>query len=150
MGLLGNENPVVRTSGARGIICVGTSLDSREVTRGLRRLFARDPLLFQYTLKWVPIDLWTLSDMDSIKAATKKLSTRITVGDKWRMTVEKRRYAQYHKIEIITELATLIEAKVDLEKPDKILRVDIIGKYAGLAVLRPLDVFSLAKPYEEI
>ncbi len=88
--------------------------------------------------------------MDSMKAATKKLSIRIIVGETWRMTVEKRRYTQYHKIEIITELAKLIEAKVDLEHPDKILRVDIIGKYAGLAVLRPLDVFSVAKPYEEI
>jgi tRNA acetyltransferase TAN1 len=85
--------------------------------------------------------------MDSMRAATKQLSSRITEGDKWRMTVEKRRYTQYHKIEIIMELAKLIAAKVDLEKPDKILRVDIIGKYAGLAVLRPVDVFSVAKPY---
>lgn len=62
------------------------------------------------------------------------------------MTVEKRRHTQYHKAEIIMELAKLIEAKVGLENPDKILRVALIGKYAGLAVLRPLDVFSVAKP----
>jgi tRNA(Ser,Leu) C12 N-acetylase TAN1 len=150
LGMLGDENPAVRTSGARGIICVRTSLSSREVIRALRRLFDRDPLLFQYTLKWVPIDLWALSDIESMKAATKKLSTRIIVGEKWRMTVEKRRYTQHHKIEIIRELAQLIQAKVDLEKPDKILRVDIIGKYAGLSILRPSDVFSLAKPYVRI
>ncbi len=48
------------------------------------------------------------------------------------------------------ELAKFIEAKVGLENPDKILRVDLFGKYAGLAVLRLLDVFSVAKPYAEM
>jgi len=62
------------------------------------------------------------------------------------MTVEKRRYTRYHKIEIIKELAELIDKKVDLENPDKILRIEIIGKYAGLALLKPKDVFSATKP----
>jgi tRNA acetyltransferase TAN1 len=63
------------------------------------------------------------------------------------MTVEKRRYSQHHKIEIIRELADLIDEKVDLENPEKILRVDIIGRYAGISVLRPQDIFSVSKPY---
>jgi hypothetical protein len=42
-------------------------------------------------LKWVPVDLWTLSDMDFIQEAVRKLRNRIYVGARWRMTVEKRR-----------------------------------------------------------
>ena len=52
-----------------------------------------------------------------------------------------------HKIDIIRVLADLIDEKVDLENPDRILRIDVIGRYAGLGVLAPRDVFSLAKPY---
>ena len=63
------------------------------------------------------------------------------------MTVEKRRYARFHKIEIIRELADLIGEEVDLENPDKILRIEIIGKYVGLSVLAPQDIFSVAKTY---
>jgi len=145
--MLGDEGPVVKRTIAEGIIGVKTRLDPREVVRRLRSLFDEDPFAFQYTLKWVPVDLWTLSDMDSMKEAVRKLRNGIHAGERWRMTVEKRRYNQYHKIEIIRELAELVEEKVDLENPEKILRVDIIGRYAGISVLMPEDIFSVYKPY---
>ena len=145
--ILGDESPLVKRTIAEGIIGVKTRLNSREVAYGLRRLFDEDPFAFQYTLKWVPVDLWTLSDMDSMKEGVRKLRKRIHVGERWRMTVEKRRYSLHHKIEVIRELADLIDEKVDLENPEKILRVDIIGRYAGISVLIPQDVFSVAKPY---
>jgi tRNA acetyltransferase TAN1 len=144
--MLGDEGSVVKRTIAEGIIGVKTSLDSREVVRRLQRLFNEDPFVLQYTLKWVPVDLWTLSDMDSMKEAVRKLKNGIREGERWRMTVEKRRYSQHHKIEIIRELADLIEEKVDLENPEKILRVDIIGRYAGISILTPQEVFSVAKP----
>jgi len=143
---LGDEKPLVKPTIAEGIIGVKTRLDPREAVQGIRMLFDRDPLIFQHTLKWVPVDLWTHSDMESMKEAVIKLRNKIQAGERWRMTVEKRRYTQYHKIEIIRELANLIDEKVDLENPDKILRIDIIGKYAGMSVLTPQDVFSIAKP----
>lgn len=146
---LGDENPIVKRTIAEGIIGVKTRLDSREVIRGLRTLFSKDPFILQQTLKWVPVDLWTNSDMDSMKEAVAELKNKIRAGETWRMTVEKRRYTRYHKIDIIRELADLIDEKVDLEKPDKILRVDIIGKYAGVSVLTPEDTFSVVKPLLE-
>ena len=145
--MLGDESPFVKRTIAEGIIGVKTRLNSREVVYELRRLFDEDPFVFQYTLKWVPVDLWTFSDMDSMKEGVRKLRNRILAGERWRMTVEKRRYSLHHKIEVIRELADLIDEKVDLENPEKILRVDIIGRYAGISVLIPQDVFSVAKPY---
>jgi len=144
---LGDESPLVKRTIAEGIIGAKTRLDTREVVYGLRRLFNEDPFAFQHTLKWVPVELWTLSDMDSMKEGVRKLRNRIHAGERWRMTVEKRRYSLHHKIEIIRELADLVDEKVDLENPEKILRVDIIGRYAGMSVLKPTDMFSLAKPY---
>jgi tRNA acetyltransferase TAN1 len=145
--MLGDESPLVKRTIAEGIIGVKTRLNSREVAYGLRRLFDEDHFAFQYTLKWVPVDLWTLSDMDSMKQGVRKLRNRIHVGERWRMTVEKRRYSLHHKIEVIREFADLIDEKVDLENPEKILRVDIIGRYAGISVLIPQDVFSVTKHY---
>ena len=145
--MFGDESPLVKRTIAEGIIGVKTRLNSREVIYGLRRLFDEDPFVFQYTLKWVPVDLWTLSDMDSMKEGVRKLRNRIHAGERWRMIVEKRRYSLHHKIEVIRELADLIDEKVDLENPEKILRVDIIGRYAGMSVLKPTDMFSVSKPY---
>ncbi len=145
--MLGDANPVVTRTVARGIIGVRSHLDAREVVNRLRKLFDEDPLIFQYTLKWVPVDLWTPSDMESMKEGVKRLRNRIRSGERWRMTVEKRRYTQYHSAEIITALAELVHERVDLENPEKILRVDIIGKYAGISVLTPQDTFSVTRPY---
>jgi len=148
--LLGDEKPAVKRTIARGIIGVKTRLDSREVIRGLQKLFIKDPLAFQYTLKWVPADFWTHSDMDSMKEAVMNVREKIREGERWRMTVEKRRYTRYHKIEIINELAELIQEKVDLKNPDKIVRIDIIGKYAAVSVLSPKEIFSTTRlPTEE-
>jgi len=148
--LLGDEQPVIKRTIARGIIGVRTRLDSREVVQGLQKLFIKDPLAFQYTLKWVPTDFWTYSDMDSMKEAVMNVRESIHEGERWRMTVEKRRYTRYHKIEIIKELAELISEKVDLKNPDKIVRIDIIGKYAAVSVLSTNEIFSTTRlPTEE-
>jgi len=142
---LGDKNPHVRPTIARGIIGVKTRLNSREVVRCLREIFNQDPFVVQHTFKWVPVDLWTPSDIDSMKEGVKQLKNKIQKGEKWRMTIEKRRYTQHHKIEIIKEIAEIINEKVDLKNPDKILRIDIVGKYAGIALLEPREVFSMSK-----
>jgi len=148
--LLGDETPIIKPTMARGIIGVKTRLDSREVVQGLQKLFIKDPLAFQYTLKWVPTDFWTYSDMDLMKEAVMNVREKIRQGERWRMTVEKRRYTRFHKIEIIKELAELIPKKVDLKNPNKIVRIDIIGKYAAVSVLSPNEIFSTTKlPAEE-
>ena len=144
---LGDKEPFVERTAARGIIGVRTRIDSREVIQRLRELFDEDPFVLQHTLKWVPVDLWTSSTLDSMKEGVTQLKNKIHTGERWRMTVEKRRYTQYHKIDIIRELAELIYEEVDLENPDKILCIEIIGKYAGFSVLAPQDIFSVAKPY---
>jgi len=144
---LGDEGPLVTRTLARGILSVRTSLDSRFVVRRVREMFTKDPLSVQYTLKLVPIDTWTASDIDSIKEGVSGIRGRISKGEKWRMTVEKRRYTEHHKSEIIEEVAELIEENVDLEKPDKILRIEIIGGYAGLSILKPDETFSLARAF---
>jgi len=147
---LGDEKPVIKPTVARGIIGVKTCLGTREVIQSLQKLFKQDPSAFQYTLKWVPTDFWTTSDIDSMKEAISNVREKIGKGQKWRMTVEKRRFTRYHKVEIIKELAELIHERVDLKNPDKIVRIDIIGKYAAVSVLSPNEIFSTTKlPTEE-
>ena len=145
LGLLGDEQPFVKPTLAQGIIGVKTSLNPKQVAKELQKLFNDGQFVFEYTLKWVPVDVWTFSEIESMKKTVAGLRDRIQLGERWRVTLEKRRYTVYHKIDIIRELAELIDERVDLEKPDKILRVDIIGRYAGISVLSPCHVFSTTK-----
>ncbi|MEM3737018.1 MAG: THUMP domain-containing protein [Candidatus Bathyarchaeia archaeon] len=149
LATLGDAHPNIGRTAARGILGVKSSLNSRLVVQGLREIYERDPLRFRFTLKWVPIDTWTTSDLEAMRAEVAKLRVAILPGEWWRATLEKRRYTLLHKAEIIASLAELIDDKVDLKHPDKILRVEIIGRHAGMAILTPIDVFSTAKPYLE-
>jgi tRNA acetyltransferase TAN1 len=142
---LGDDDPVIRPTIARGIIGVKTRLDSREVVEELKTLFEKDPNIFQFTLKWVPVDLWVDSDIEAMKEAVAQIKDKIKLGERWRMTVEKRRSNLYHTIDIIKALADLINEKVGLKNPDKILRLDIIGKSAGLSVVTPQEIFSTTR-----
>ena len=139
---LGEENPSVTRTIAEGIIGVKTCQNPREVVHALQGMFNEDPTVFQYTSKWVPIELWTYADMNSIKKAVERLKTEIHAGEKWRIILEKRRFTKHHKIEIIKNIAELVDEKVDLKNPDKTLRIDIIGRYAGISILKPNDMFS--------
>jgi tRNA acetyltransferase TAN1 len=142
----GDDNPIIEKTSARGICGVKTRLKSREVIKKIRDAYKKDPLQINFAIKWVPADNWCRSDLNEMKKLIKKIKIKIKKGEKWGMEVEKRRYTQYHADEIIKELAKGIKEKVDLEHPDKILRIDIIGENAGISVLRPEEIFSTRKP----
>jgi tRNA(Ser,Leu) C12 N-acetylase TAN1 len=148
LALLGDEAPTIRRTLVKGIIGVITSLDVHELSKELRRIASGNPKDFWFTQRWIPIDLWTASDIPSMREGVRRVA-KIGAEERWMMVVEKRRYETHHTPEIIKELAELVEAKVDLKKPDRILRVDILGPYAGISLLRPGEVFSALRrgPY---
>jgi tRNA(Ser,Leu) C12 N-acetylase TAN1 len=141
---LGDEQPLVARTAARGIVGVKTALDPRLVVQELRALLAHHPRLLQHTAKWVPIDLWTSSDIESLRRAVGRLKDRIAAGETWRMTVERRGHG-IHTRELIALLAPLLAARVDLRHPQRILRVDMVGPFAALSVLGPADILSVAR-----
>jgi tRNA acetyltransferase TAN1 len=142
---LGDLNPQIRPTVARGIVGVKTALNPVEAVYRLKDLFKVNPEKFVYAQKIVPVLNWCEADGDSMKEVVNKIKSEIKPGEKWRIEIEKRRYTKYHKIEIIKILAELIKEKVDLRKPDKILRIDIIGNRAGISVLKPTEIFSIVK-----
>jgi tRNA(Ser,Leu) C12 N-acetylase TAN1 len=145
---LGDEAPEPGLMLTRGIRAVGTSLDPRQVVADLRALCVRSPGRFRFTWRWVPVDLWTGTDLESMKQGVARLRGKIQPGETWRMTLEKRTPDGLDARETIVVLAALIDARVDLSHPDKILLVDIFDDRVALAVLAPWEVFSVVKARE--
>lgn len=75
-----------------------------------------------------------------------KIRGRIDANETWGMKVEKRRWQKYHTAEIIACLAQAIDRRVNLDRPDKLVRVDIVGRQTAVSVLRPGDIFSVNAP----
>lgn len=141
LGGFGDAHPIIRKTLAKGVAGVRTSLNNRQVIRSLAEGFSLDPSTVRYTLKWTPIDLWCEATMESMKQSLSSLKNYVGQDERWMMHVEKRRFTALHKAEIIKELADLIESKVDLRNPEKIVWIELLGNQAGMAVVRPAEIF---------
>ena len=76
----------------------------------------------------------------------KKLQKGIKKTEKWKMDMHKRHFEQMNSIELIMKLTEVVDKpKVDLNNPQKIIEVQIIGKKTGLALLNRDEILSLAK-----
>lgn len=143
----GDENPIVERTIARGVCGVKTVLDAREVIKRVRALYQENAMQLSYTIKWAPADNWCPAFLEEMKKTLEKEKGKILKGEKWAMKVEKRRYTKFHCIEIIRGLAGLIDEKVDLGNPDKVVRVEILGENACISIIKPEEVFSTMKPW---
>jgi len=127
-----------------GIAIAHTSLDARQVIHKCRELLHHEKVRFDFAVKWVPVDYWCWTDLESIKQLIdEKVLPCIQPGETWAMQVNKRRWQTYHTIDIITALAADINRKVNLSHPDKIVWIDIIGNETAVSVLKPDEVFSV-------
>lgn len=142
---MGDKDPVVQKTDVKGIIGVRTFISSREVISRVREFFHQDTQKVQHAVKWVPVDLWSDSELETMVETVRKVKGQIDENETWAMDLEKRKYPAHHVYQIVTRLAEPFTQKVDLKKPDKYLRVDIIGEQAGISVLKPEEIFSIAR-----
>jgi tRNA(Ser,Leu) C12 N-acetylase TAN1 len=142
---LGDEAPLIIPTGRRGVMAVRTTLDPRETIRRLRVLQSSVPGVFRFTYKWVPVDLWSAPDVASLREAVTCLRDRIAPGERWRITVERRARGCAPAAEIIAGVADLVERKVDLVQPDKVLLIEVFESSVALAVVTADDVFTVGK-----
>jgi tRNA(Ser,Leu) C12 N-acetylase TAN1 len=81
----------------------------------------------------------------------KEFAERIKTNERWRMRINKRVFEKYHTDELIEKLTKHVDKpNVDLENPQKTIRVEIIGGKAGLSLLKPQEHFSANDVKNEI
>ncbi|WXG45542.1 MAG: THUMP domain-containing protein [Candidatus Atabeyarchaeum deiterrae] len=141
---IGDSLVEVALTGVRSLIAARSSLEPRTVIGKLRTLAIDDPWRFQYTLKYVPLDVVVPTEMNRIVEASGGIVHCILEDDTFRITCNKR-HSQLHCTDIIKSVAAIIDRKVDLEKPKKVLQVEVVGEWTGLSVLGPSDTLSLCK-----
>lgn len=141
---IGDPQPTVRRTGISGLLAARTSLDPREAISKLRQILNERPYEFRYTLRIIPIEKIVNTNLGEIRAASATIGAQIGETEKFRITVEKR-FTTLSSRAIIEEAADEIKRKVDLSKPDKILLIEIVGKFTGLSLTRPDGVLSILK-----
>ncbi|MFL6339693.1 MAG: THUMP domain-containing protein [Nitrososphaeraceae archaeon] len=138
--LLGDHQADVEITDINGIVVAYTNLGLFQVIDSLRRLVKNEPWQVRYILRLIPIELMVHTNLEDIANAVKSLTPKMHPQDTFRITVEKR-HTILSPADIIATLASKIDNKVQLNNPDWIVLVEIIGAFAGVSILRPNQIF---------
>ena len=144
LGEVGDRGSNIETTGVIGLVVATTKLNGIKAIHDLRLLLKERPWEFKYTLKLVPIQRVVEAKLEIIQEAAVDLAVGIKEKEAFRITVEKR-HTDLKSKDIIDTVAKRIERTVNLEHPDKVLLIEIIGERAGLALITTDDVLSVER-----
>lgn len=148
---VGEENPEFVYSNVHGLFKIRVNMEPEEATEKLDALCRKDPSTFWYTYHWIPIEKWCPSTIGEMSKVVKEFAERIGMEERWRMRINKRFYEGHHTRELIEELAQHVNRpNVDLENPDKTIRIEIIREEAALSLLKPREHFSVNEAKDEV
>jgi tRNA acetyltransferase TAN1 len=141
---LGDAEAQTSKTKIRGLIVAKTSLNPLEAIEKLREILKERPYTFRYALRIVPIERVVPTELDAIKAAAMELAAKIGETLTFRVTVEKR-FTTLHSKDLIEAAAGDIKNAVNLENPDLILQIEVLGALTGISLLKPTEIISIMK-----
>jgi tRNA acetyltransferase TAN1 len=141
---LGDTEAQTAKTKIRGLIVAKTTLDPCEVIEKFRVILKERPYEFRYALRILPIVRVVPTDLEEIKKAAAELATKIGESETFRVTIEKR-FTTLHTKDLIEVAVGNIKNKANLENPDKILLIEVLGALTGLSLLKPSDILAVVK-----
>jgi tRNA acetyltransferase TAN1 len=125
-----------------GLVLIRVPKNPIEIIRDIRGILQEDPWRLKVVYKIKPLEIMVDTRLDLIGEAVDGFVSRIQPEESFKIELKRR----YHKIKstvLIAELAQRFENPVDLENPNKILLVEVLGSNTGIAICLPTDILSL-------
>jgi tRNA acetyltransferase TAN1 len=141
---LNDQTATASKTGVRGLIVARTALNPCDVIEKFKSILQERPFEFRYALRIIPIQKVVTTDLETIEKAVLELSPEIGDNETFRVTVEKR-FTTLHSKEIVETVAAKIHSPVNLDNPDKILLIEVIGKFTGISLIKPNLVLAVQK-----
>jgi len=142
---LGDSKTEFSFTGLPGLLVAKTCLDPFSVVEEIRSEAYKQPWYFRYLLKIVPIQVTVKTDINIIKENALTLANEnINKEESYKILIRKR-LTEMRAEDLISVIAPNISNKVSLEKPDKIILIEIIGNITGISVIRPEHIVSIQR-----
>jgi len=121
-----------------GVVGVETELNPRRFTEELRDMQAGDPESVRCIAKAVPIDDWCA--VEEVGKVVKEDFKSVIADALYRVDVQVHR-GDANADEITKVVQEVINGRIDVDHPQKIIRVDVFDKQASVSLLKELDIF---------
>ena len=139
--ICGDKYPVISNLEYQGLITAFTNLPELDIIKKIKEILEKDPQFFKYVLKIVPIQFICETDLDLIEKIVKEnYSTYIGKQDSFRITLKRRKNKLIERDKLIEAVANLLINPVDLENPDKIIRIELLDTVCGISFLEQGDI----------
>ncbi len=140
----GDEYPIISKLEFSGLVIALSNENPKDIIFKLREISERDPNFFQYILKIVPIDFVCYTNVKVIKQLIDN-SYRNYIDEKesFKIVLKRRKHEAIVRDSFINNVASVIDNRVDLDNPDKILRIEILGNTCGIAFLKKNEILKL-------
>jgi tRNA acetyltransferase TAN1 len=133
---LGDQTAAAVKTGIRGLIVARTALNPCEVIEKFKAIIHERPYEFRYALRIIPVEKVVPTELEAIGAAAAELAGGMGENESFRVTVEKR-FTTLHSKDIVEAVAAKISQRVDLDSPDRVLLVEVVGKFTGVSLIKP-------------
>jgi len=149
--ICGDQYPIISSLEFQGLLTAFTALKKEDVISKIKELLKTDPNFFQYILKIVPIDFVCETNIDVIKEIIQRHHKEyIKEDESFRIELKRRNNELINRTQLIKVVADLFNNKVDLDNPDQIIRIEILGNFCGISFLQLNDIIKAPKESHEI
>ncbi|GAG88051.1 unnamed protein product [marine sediment metagenome] len=106
---------------------------------------------FQFILKITPIDYVCETNIKIIKEFVDKYY-RIYINEDQSFKIEliRRKNELVERDTVIESVAKIVNNKVNLDNPDKIIRIEILGNVTGISFLNPDDLIRISNKFNRL
>ncbi|MBT3285299.1 hypothetical protein HN807_07655 [Candidatus Bathyarchaeota archaeon] len=141
---IGDPEPKVSRSRIKGIVMAETTLNPIEAIIKLREHMESDVDRYERLFRIFPIVARVPTEVEDIVEEVKRQAGVIEEGQKFRITLEKRE-TEFRSLEIIDPVAAIVDREVDLNNPDWVILIEVMGKMTGISVMPPEGMLNVQK-----
>ncbi|MHA2281060.1 MAG: THUMP domain-containing protein [Promethearchaeota archaeon] len=139
--ICGDTYPIISRLPFPGLITALTEFDAKNVIQKIRKILQDNPHFFQFILKIIPIDFVCETNTKILTNLIQDhYKTYIKKQDSFKIELKRRKHEKIERNTLIERIAAGIHNKVDLEKPDKVIRIEILGNFSGISFLQKKDI----------
>jgi tRNA acetyltransferase TAN1 len=139
----GHRKLHIEKAGFDGILEIEIE-NSRDFISFMREYVRSEPFRVHFIQRMIPIDVVVDTTIEQIKEAAAQLAPQILAGETFKIEIGERESPIARK-DLIDTIAGVVDRKVNLNSPDKVFQVEVLGEYTAIAVVRPDEVLSITK-----
>jgi len=141
--ICGDTYPIISSLTFPGLITALTEIDAKTFIRKIRKIMKDDPHFFQYILKIIPIDFVCETNTKILANLIQNhYKTYIKEQESFKIYLKRRKNEKIERNTLIERIAVGIHNNVDLENPDKVIRIEILGNSSGVSFLQKKDIVN--------